>query len=72
MKPFALRFALPIDQSSERALPPMKYDPEIEMMVLSYSPSQFSIDQLDTGMATGSWVTKADGDPTRDEPTDRY
>lgn len=72
MKPFAFKFALPMNPASESPLPPMEYDTQREMMVHSPSTGRLIIDRSDPGMITGSEFTRAVGDPTRDESSDRW
>lgn len=72
MKPFTLRFAVSTEHLSQGHVEPMAYDSHSEMMLLVDSPeSQPVIDRPSILMATGSSCTKADGDPTLDESTDR-
>ena len=72
MRPFALRFAIPTEDPIQSHVEPMEYDPDNEMMLLVESPGdQRGIEMASMFMATGSTVTRAEYDPTRDEPTDR-
>jgi len=70
MIPFALRFATPNEVIAKFEEPPIRYDPASEIMVLMVQ-GEPAIEHLNAIRATGSIITRADGDPTMDESTDR-
>ena len=73
MRPFALRFAVAPENPIQSHVEPMRYDPDSEMMLLMNSPeNQQVIEWPSILMATGTHITRAQVDPTRDEPTDRW
>lgn len=72
MNPFVFKFATSPKVSEINPTSQMRYDPISDMMVLLKPDTKgFVIDNSSIEMATGSLITEAANDPTRDEPTDR-
>jgi hypothetical protein len=71
VRPFAARYAVRDERYDDWADAQTRYDVAAESLVLAHS-GQLLIDRPDMlARATGTYITKAGGDPTRDEPTDR-
>jgi hypothetical protein len=70
MAAFILKFAMPTEAIDKLTAPPMHYDTASEIMVFM-EKNEPAIEHLNAIMATGSLLTRADGDPTMDESTDR-
>jgi hypothetical protein len=71
MEPFIVKFSKS-PSSLSKEIPVMLYDVTTEMMViLNTKGRQPAIDAPSIGMATGTLITEAQTDPTRDEQVDR-
>jgi hypothetical protein len=71
VKPFIVKFAQFKQDSGFNLIPDMIYDPDSETMLFIQSDKRMSaIDDLHILNATGSYITEAKTDPTRDEPTE--
>ena len=63
MGPFLARFAIP--SKTDLPAPAITYDPKTETLQINDGSDQLSV------WLTGSTMTKATGDPTSDEASDR-
>ena len=67
MKPFILKYGIKISKDNTTAF--YLYSKEHDINLID---SRFSFNTTNqTILSSGSFMTKADGDPTRDESTDR-
>lgn len=72
MKPFLMKFARPNEDSNSAVARQTRYDTDQEILVYQDTdPFERVIDDLSCLRGTGSVVTFAHTDPTRDEDTDR-
>jgi hypothetical protein len=69
MKPFILQYSQSTKRSAEEKFIPQKYSTKLEQVLLHLSNDKKNLLLVNQG--TGSLMTKASGDPTQDEPTDR-
>jgi hypothetical protein len=71
MDPFIMRFAVGTSCPSDK-IPSLLYDTSSEMMLISGAEKpRLAIDDPNIGVPTGTYITEAKTDPTRDEPMDR-
>lgn len=71
MKPFILRYAQPRSGAAEEGVRGIEYCTQSEANILTEDRS-LAIEHKDLGVrSTGTLITEAQTDPTRDESTDR-
>ncbi len=72
MQPFILKYAKQRGAAINDKPSNMSYDVEIEAMAkINRDQIKYAIDDQNAVWLTGSYITKAESDPTTDESTDR-
>jgi hypothetical protein len=72
LEPFIFKFSTAGTDSKPLSMQQVRYDPNIEVAVTGRgSQSKLAIEDSRLNNSTGSLLTEASNDPTRDEPTDR-